>query len=789
MNRRPLLSHWTLLATVFCTLATGVDAARGAAPRSCGLNAALAASGPASSGTVLGPLEPPEAHAAAAREALDQGALDVAAAGFLAAANGHARRGEPGLEADALLAAAQARDASGFSGDAIGLLERALAQADAAGDTARSAVILGALARSRAALGDTPGSEQAMAEAMRRAEAASSPRVEALTLLARAELRTASGDHAAAAADYQRSASLAATAGDGALAAHAASRAVRAQLALGRTAGAGAALAQIVASALALPKSDAQAQLLLHAGRSLEQLAELEPAQRAELLPAAARAYGAATEVAAAVGARRTEAYALASLGSLHADAGRDVEALALTRRALATIVGVDAPEVQYRLQWQLGRLLRARGEREAASDAYRRAARALVEIRSHVADPGLSFDEEVEPVFLDLVDLRLQQAAATSDPVQRAALLREARDWLEELKSAELTDYFHDVCLAPRRRTQVAAIPGAVVIYPVVLPDRTELIVSNGDQITSAVVPVRAQDLDPLILRFRKLLQNRTTREYRPVGARLYDLLVRPVEAVIGKGRVDVLVFVPGGLLRTIPMSALYDDQTRQFLVEKYPIAIIPALTLTDPRALDRRNVRTLRAGLTLGVQGFPPLAAVGEEIESVESSFEGKSLMNDEFVMSTLSEALSDQEYGIVHVATHGQFASETSNSFLLTYDGKLGLDQLAVLVERTQFRDQPIELLTLSACETAAGDDRAALGLAGVAVRAGARSALATLWTVNDLAAAALISEFYRQLAQPNVSKAEALRRAQLELLRARSFRHPAYWSPFLLISNWM
>jgi hypothetical protein len=117
-------------------------------------------------------------------------------------------------------------------------------------------------------------------------------------------------------------------------------------------------------------------------------------------------------------------------------------------------------------------------------------------------------------------------------------------------------------------------------------------------------------------------------------------------------------------------------------------------------------------------------------------------------------------------VHIATHAQFGDSPSNSFLLTYDGRLSLDDLAALVERTRFGDQPLELLTLSACETAAGDERAALGLAGIALRSGARSALATLWPVNDQAASELIAEFYRQLASGGVSKAEALRRARLD-----------------------
>ena len=97
--------------------------------------------------------------------------------------------------------------------------------------------------------------------------------------------------------------------------------------------------------------------------------------------------------------------------------------------------------------------------------------------------------------------------------------------------------------------------------------------------------------------------------------------------------------------------------------------------------------------------------------------------------------------------------------------------------------------MELLTLSACQTAAGDERAALGLAGIAVRAGARSALATLWNVSDQAASLLVVEFYQKLNDPAVSKAEALQAAQIMLLKSGRYRHPFYWSPYLLIGNWL
>jgi CHAT domain-containing protein len=178
-----------------------------------------------------------------------------------------------------------------------------------------------------------------------------------------------------------------------------------------------------------------------------------------------------------------------------------------------------------------------------------------------------------------------------------------------------------------------------------------------------------------------------------------------------------------------------------------------------------------------------------VDPELTALREILPGSQLVNDDFVASRVQQSLADDSVGIVHIASHGEFRAESSESFLLTYDGKIGMSDLAVLVERTRFRDKPIELLTLSACQTAMGDDEAALGLAGVAVRSGARSAIATLWSVNDAAAADLIVEFYRQLAQPDVSRAQALQRAQLSLLESRLYRHPGYWAPFLLISNWM
>jgi CHAT domain-containing protein len=293
----------------------------------------------------------------------------------------------------------------------------------------------------------------------------------------------------------------------------------------------------------------------------------------------------------------------------------------------------------------------------------------------------------------------------------------------------------------------------------------------------------------DARVHEFRRLLESPWTHGYRAAAQQLYEWLIAPIEESLGDAPVEVLVFVPGGSLRTIPMGALIDPASGLFLIQKYALAIAPGLTLTEPKRIDRAQVELLSAGVSVARQGFPALPYVAEEITDSQEVFQGVSLLNEDFVTSNLEQELEQTEFGIVHIASHGAFGSNIEESYVLTYDEKLSVGELAEMVGRTRFRGQPVELLTLSACETAAGDERAALGMAGLALRSGARSALATLWRVNDEAAAELVSEFHRQLAQPGSSRAGALQTAQLKVLTQLRYRHPAYWAPFLLIGSWL
>ena len=195
------------------------------------------------------------------------------------------------------------------------------------------------------------------------------------------------------------------------------------------------------------------------------------------------------------------------------------------------------------------------------------------------------------------------------------------------------------------------------------------------------------------------------------------------------------------------------------------------------------------LSAGLSESVQGFPPLPNVIREVSAIQKLYGGKLLLNDQFRVAKMEKELKEELFTILHIASHGTLEKDVRNSFILAFDDKITMDRLSQLVGLFQFRESPLELLTLSACETAAGDDRAALGLAGVAIKAGARSALATLWFIDDAATSELVGEFYRQLRDPSLSKAVALQRAQLHILQDPERQHPSYWAPFLLINNWL
>jgi CHAT domain-containing protein len=378
---------------------------------------------------------------------------------------------------------------------------------------------------------------------------------------------------------------------------------------------------------------------------------------------------------------------------------------------------------------------------------------------------------------------------------------------------------------------------PKAAVIYPILLPDRLEVVVSLPNAPPDA--PLRhystslpQSEIESVVASLRKEIakesvdpnSKRTSSEteisqswdtqidsnrgpgsiivvsttFLPLAQKVYNWLIKPAEQEIAKSGVKTLVFVLDSSLLNLPMAALHDG--KQFLVEKYAIAYTPGLQLLDPnKPLTRSKLSALKGGVSEArtiklsssekTLNFIPLPSVKEELEKIKPQLSGPVLLNEEFTSTAIQKAISSVSFPIVHLATHGLFSSNAEDTFILTWDGTLNIDQLnSKLRSREIGGKKAIELLVLSACQTATGDKRAALGLAGVAVKAGARSTLATLWFVNDKKTAELMTQFYQKLADPTLSKAEALRRAQVALLKDNP-QNPRLWAPYVLVGNWL
>ena len=496
-------------------------------------------------------------------------------------------------------------------------------------------------------------------------------------------------------------------------------------------------------------------------------------------------------QAAITAGDQRAESFALGHIGGLYQDEGRHREALDYSRGAAFLAESVGAPEGLYLWQWQIARALRGLGETDAAILAYRQSIATLSDIKASLVNGSTtSFRERVRPVFFELADLQLADRSAIDDPHVMEQRLRDVRETIEQAKVAEVQEYFNNACMVGGGSAeQVESVArGAAIVYPILFDDRTELLVSLPSGLKRFRSDVGLQELTREVRIFRQRIERFEGRhDYEAQGLRLYQWLIEPVVPDLEKENIDTLVMVPDGPLRTIPMSALYDGE--RFMIERFAFATTPGLMLTDPQPLQRDSVETLAVGLTEAVQGFSALPNVGTEIDNITKLFPATTYLDENFRGARIEGEIAQGDYSIVHVATHGQFDSDHTRSFLLTYDEKLTLAELRETIAARRFADDPVELLVLSACETAAGDDRAALGLAGVALQAGARTALATLWFINDESTADMISEFYRHLDRSELSKAEALRAAQNYLLSQPKYRHPSYWAPFLLIGNWL
>ena len=697
--------------------------------------------------------------------------------------------GAPRLEAEALARRGEAYRVEGQFREATDDLTAALARARAAGDEALMAAAGGALGNLAFMSRRTAAAEPLLLDSQARARRLGDAAVAGASANDLGNLYAATGRPQQAARAYADAAGSAEAAGDPALAATAETNAARLALDARDPARAAALLRSATDRLARLEPGYPAALALLAAGTAA--LAGGQPVP-APLASVSRQALEAAEAIGGRLGRAALDSLILGGLGHLHERTGAMEQASRLTQQALSRAQQASAPDLSFRWEWQQARIDRALGREDAALASFRRAVSTLQSVRQDIPidyrDGKSSFQGTFGPLYAGFADLLLRRARR--DPGQAAALIREARAVLEGQKEAELQDYFRDPCIAnleARQRGVETVAPDTAVVYPVILPDRLELLVSVGEDQRQVIVPITEPRLRAEVERFRLLLERRSTNEFLGPAQRLYDLIARPIDAALAGRGVGTLVIVPDGVLRTVPFAALHDGT--RFLIERYALATVPGLRLVDPRPLAPGAPRTLALGLSQSRQGFPALPNVASELDAVRRLQGGTSLLDGAFLRPRFARELRDVDYGVVHIASHGQFGSDPSRTFILAYDGRLDLDDLENDIKLARFRDPGLELLVLSACQTAAGDDRAALGLAGLALKAGARSAVATLWSVSDQASGPLVVDFYRQLQGGTASKARALQAAQRGLLADPLLSHPAYWAPFLLIGNWL
>ncbi|WP_313949228.1 CHAT domain-containing protein [Leptolyngbya sp. FACHB-261] len=556
-------------------------------------------------------------------------------------------------------------------------------------------------------------------------------------------------------------------------------------------------LPQIQAQLVELPPGRLAAYARINLAQSLTKMKSRGwEAMSPNLLTTSAKELATAVQQVRALGDRRAESHALGTLGGLYETTHQWDNAKTLTQQALSLAQSIDAPDIAYQWQWQLGRIFcrgtqpcSATGNQQNATFAYSEAVKTLQSLRSDLVavnqDVQFSFRESVEPVYRQFVELLLQ--SESSAPSQES--LRQAREGIEALQLAELDNFFREACVNARPVKIDEIDPKAAVVYPIILPNQFSVIVSLPNQpLHYHKSSLNQAEVEQLLTQTRQSLRPTAfAKDWLPLAQQIYDLLLRPVEAELAASNIKTLVFVPDGLLRSLPMSVLHDRQ--QYLIEKYSVVLTPGLQLLQPQPLERLNLNGLLAGLSQAREGFSALPNVVAEINQIEAEIPAQVLLNGSFTNQAFQNQIDSTPSPIVHLATHGQFSSNADDTFILAWDGRINVKQLDQLLRSREGKLNPIELLVLSACQTATGDKRSALGMAGVAVRSGARSTLASLWSVSDRSTSLLMINFYRELGQPGITKAEALRRAQVALLQEDDYAAPYYWAPFVLLGNWL
>lgn len=430
--------------------------------------------------------------------------------------------------------------------------------------------------------------------------------------------------------------------------------------------------------------------------------------------------------------------------------------------------------ELLFEIQWDLGRVYDQINDSQQSRKYYQQAILSTEKIRKNLASAPrrvqLSFQDKINVLYREFFSILL------TNPNQED--LKEAIKLKQQFQLAELESYFGNPCEISQINKTIG-LTNKVKIYTIILPSSLHEIVAlpNG-QYRHQAIHISQADLESLIRSWRLDLEDEFTFNFRTTSEQLYDWLITPwTEELVG---IKTLIFVNDGILWSVPMSALWKDH---YLIESYQIAYSLGLEVSIQET--SQELFPVLFGTTESSQVLKTsLPFVKTEIENISEIVGGEAYLDELFTFERFNQALKSQKYNILHIASHGKFSS-FENSFIQTGIGLLSLEKLEEFLRN---RKAPLNLLTLSACQTAIGNDRSIFGIAGVALRTDIPSVLGTFWFVNDSITSQLMINFYRILNSQS-SPLESLRQAQLQLIQSTSSPepkiHPRFWSPYLFL----
>ncbi|MBD1839873.1 CHAT domain-containing protein [Coleofasciculus sp. FACHB-501] len=427
------------------------------------------------------------------------------------------------------------------------------------------------------------------------------------------------------------------------------------------------------------------------------------------------------------------------------------------------------------------------------------------------VSDVTVDTTSDLDSTITSKFDQHLGQTGNITNPKAAANLLSQIEKQTS-IKSAFVYAVFAPDQVSSSQKTQINKDDERLELILVTGEGKTKRVRVAGSKRGALGASASRSQILKVAGKLRNAItnKNKLNDDYRAPSEQLYQWLIAPIKDELEAQGIQNLVFIMDAGLRSLPIAALHDGQ--QFLIEKYSIGLMPSLSLTDTRYANIKNAKVLAMGadrFTNKTQN--PLPAVPVELSMITSKlWQGKSFLNEAFTLKNLKAQRTSTPYEIIHLATHAEFKSGAlGNSYIQLWDTQLRLDQ----VRQLGWNKPAVELLVLSACRSALGNEEAELGFAGFAVQAGVKSALASLWYVSDEGTLGLMTDFYKELKKAPI-KAEALRQAQLAMLKGKvrleggqlhtsdgnmplpsslasigdkDLKHPYFWSAFTMIGS--